>query len=244
LRQIRLRGRRLRRRGDGDSCREQSPGAAETVLYACHSRRSSSRTRGLLGPAARHTAYGERSPPGRPAPFVTAVVAASGSYDIGYVLRSCTVGRRRPRRGRGAAQGPHRAACAATMSATHAVRRLPVAMCRNSFGPCAFECGPSTPVTRNCALGKRSASMFMNGMVPPVPMYIASRPKKCRDAVCSASSSHGARGGAFQPAMQEPISNVTVAPYGGSLSSAVFTLRAAASGSTPGGSRNESFTLE
>ena len=27
-------------------------------------------------------------------------------------------------------------------------------MCRNSFGPCALECGPSTPVIRNCALGK------------------------------------------------------------------------------------------
>ena len=30
---------------------------------------------------------------------------------------------------------------------------MAVASCRNSFGPCAFECGPSTPVIRNCACG-------------------------------------------------------------------------------------------
>ena len=43
-------------------------------------------------------------------------------------------------------------------------------MCRNSFGPCALECGPSTPVMRNCASGNFSPSMPMNGIVPPSPM--------------------------------------------------------------------------
>ncbi len=33
--------------------------------------------------------------------------------------------------------------------ATQQVNRLPVSMCRNSFGPCAFDLGPRRPVTRN-----------------------------------------------------------------------------------------------
>ena len=48
--------------------------------------------------------------------------------------------------------------------------RLPVGMCRNSFGPCAFECGPRTPVTTNCACGNFSPSIAMNGMLPPSPI--------------------------------------------------------------------------
>ena len=60
----------------------------------------------------------------------------------------------------------------------------PVSMCRNSFGPCAFEFGPSTPVIRNCVPGNFSPSMPMNGMLPPVPMYIESLPKNARDARC------------------------------------------------------------
>lgn len=34
-------------------------------------------------------------------------------------------------------------------------------MCRNSLGPCALLPGPKTPVTTNCALGKRSPSIPM-----------------------------------------------------------------------------------
>lgn len=46
-----------------------------------------------------------------------------------------------------------RAACVAMTSATHMVRRLAVGRSRNSFGPCAFEPGPRTPVMKNCASG-------------------------------------------------------------------------------------------
>jgi hypothetical protein len=48
--------------------------------------------------------------------------------------------------------------------------RRPVGMCRNSLGPCALECGPKTPVTTNCACGKRSPSIAMNGIEPPSPI--------------------------------------------------------------------------
>src|SRR5690606_39560994 len=39
----------------------------------------------------------------------------------------------------------------------------------NSLGPWALDCGPRTPVTMNCACGKRSPSMERNGMPPPPP---------------------------------------------------------------------------
>src|SRR5688572_32429555 len=39
---------------------------------------------------------------------------------------------------------------------THAVTFMPVGRSRNSFGPCALEPGPITPVIRNCACGNRS----------------------------------------------------------------------------------------
>src|SRR5271169_3219950 len=59
--------------------------------------------------------------------------------------------------------------CAAMTKATHAVSFFAYGTCRNSFGPCAFACGPSTPVMRNCASGKCFPSMAMNGIVPPSP---------------------------------------------------------------------------
>src|SRR5690606_40795598 len=62
-----------------------------------------------------------------------------------------------------------------------------------SFGPCAFECGPSTPVIMNCARGNFSPSMPMNGIEPPSPMYIGGSPKNSWLAVSIACSSHGAR---------------------------------------------------
>jgi len=61
--------------------------------------------------------------------------------------------------------------------ATAAVSFFPVGMCRNSFGPCAFDFGPSRPVTMNCASGKRSCSMPMNGIVPPSPIAAERGPK-------------------------------------------------------------------
>src|SRR5690348_17539208 len=77
--------------------------------------------------------------------------------------------------------------------------RLPVGMCRNSFGPCAFECGPRTPVIRNCAFGNFSPSMPMNGMLPPSPMYTGGAPKASCEACATACSSQGDSAGAFQP---------------------------------------------
>src|SRR4029078_10092278 len=70
----------------------------------------------------------------------------------------------------------HREACAVRTSATQAVSFLAYSMCRNSFGPCALECGPSTPVMRNCAFGNFSPSMAMHGMVPPMPTHIMPLP--------------------------------------------------------------------
>src|SRR5580704_6987546 len=94
---------------------------------------------------------------------------------------------RSPRRWSRAAEGPlcratiaigsasiHRAdyalvRCAAMTKATHAVSFFAYGTCRNSFGPWAFECGPRTPVMRNCASGKCLPSMAMKGIVPPSP---------------------------------------------------------------------------
>ena len=83
----------------------------------------------------------------------------------------------------------------------------------------------------------------MNGMLPPVPMYIASRPKNSRDAVCIDSASHGAISGAFQPPIDDSTFAATRAPYGGSRVSAATTASAARCGSVVGARRNDSFRL-
>src|SRR3954465_13549924 len=107
-------------------------------------------------------------------------------------------------------------------------------MWRNSFGPCALEPGPRTPVMQNCALGNFSPSMYMNGMVPPSPMYIAGLPKCRCDASSSDFSSHGDISGASQPALAVAPVNDTWAPYGGSFSSVSLTALSATFGSTRG----------
>src|SRR5210317_124119 len=116
-------------------------------------------------------------------------------------------------------------------------------MCRNSFGPCAFDFGPSNPVIRNCAAGKRSPSMPMNGIVPPVPMYIDGLPKNACDAFCIEVSSHSATGGAFQPAIVDSTWNDTFESGGVSASSMSLTVFAASSASQVGGRRNDSFSV-
>ena len=58
----------------------------------------------------------------------------------------------------------------ASTCAITAERRFAVGRWRNSLGPCAFECGPSTPVTTNCARGNFAPSIAMNGMLPPSPI--------------------------------------------------------------------------
>jgi len=81
------------------------------------------------------------------------------------------------------------------------VTRLPVGICRNSLGPWALDCGPKTPVIKNCASGNCSPSIAMNGMVPPSPMNIAGLSKNANDALLTESESHSANGGAFQPSL-------------------------------------------
>src|ERR1700744_673408 len=114
-------------------------------------------------------------------------------------------------------------------------------MCKNSLGPCALECGPSTPVTKNCVCGKRSPSILRKGMVPPPPKLTASRPYTFCEARCIEFSNHGANAGAFQPPDDDSGSKLTCAPYGGSRCRASCTARAALSGSTVGGRRSEIF---
>ena len=62
------------------------------------------------------------------------------------------------------------------IDAIQAVSFLAYGICRNSFGPCAFEPGPKTPVITNCALGNRSPSIAMKGIVPPSLIEHASSP--------------------------------------------------------------------
>src|SRR5579871_4692963 len=100
------------------------------------------------------------------------------------------------------------------MLATATVTLLPVGMCRNSLGPCALECGPSTPVMTNCVLGNFSPSMPMNGIEPPSPIYEAGLPKACWEASVTAFSSQGASCGACQPDWPSLPSNETIAPLG------------------------------
>lgn len=40
-------------------------------------------------------------------------------------------------------------------------------MCKNSFGPCAFDFGPKTPVTTNWPFGHNDLNKPKNGMDIP-----------------------------------------------------------------------------
>ena len=82
----------------------------------------------------------------------------------------------------------------------------------------------------------------MNGIVPPTPMYIASRRSTPARRAAIARSSHGAIAGAFQPPWLDSTSNSTFAPYGGSLSSAFLTARGGGLRVDVGGKRNDSFS--
>src|SRR6185437_2553087 len=132
--------------------------------------------------------------------------------------------------------------CSATTFATTIDTRLPVGMCRNSFGPCALECGPSTPVIKNCACGNFSPSIPMKGMLPPSPMYAGGAPKAICEASATAFSSHGESCGAFQPLEAFSSFSSTWQPQGGSLSSNCLTNSPARTPSSVGGRRSESFT--
>ena len=124
--------------------------------------------------------------------------------------------------------------------AAHAVTLRAVGRCRNSFGPWAFDSGPSTPVIRNCASGYRSPSIDINGMPPPIPMPPAGLPKWLMEAAVRASASHGSVTGAFHPFPPLVAVTVTVAFDGGSALSTSISNLAASPQSTVGGNRNES----
>ena len=55
-------------------------------------------------------------------------------------------------------------------------------ICKNSFGPCALDPGPRTPVITNCALGNCSPNIAINVIVPPSLNEHAGSPKKFNDA--------------------------------------------------------------
>src|ERR1700742_1276460 len=98
------------------------------------------------------------------------------------------------------------------MDAIDAATFLAVGMCRNSLGPWALECGPSTPVTTNWVLGNFLPNMAMKGMEPPSPMKAPGLPKAALLASSKACASQGDSGGAFQPVSPRGQSNTTSAP--------------------------------
>ena len=85
--------------------------------------------------------------------------------------------------------------------------------------------------------------MPMNGIVPPVPMYIDGLLKNACEAFCMDASSHSATGGAFHPAMVDSTWNDTFDSGGVSASRISCTVFAASPASQVGGRRNDSFTV-
>src|SRR5690348_958484 len=98
------------------------------------------------------------------------------------------------------------------MEAIEAATFLAVGMCKNSLGPWALECGPSTPVTTNCVLGNFLPNIAINGMEPPSPMKATGLPKAALLALFNAAASQGDSAGAFQPVSPRGQSNTTSAP--------------------------------
>src|SRR5262249_4041253 len=105
-----------------------------------------------------------------------------------------------------------RVKCSDRIEATQPVNLFAVGRCRNSFGPCAFDSGPSTPVITNWAFGNLRPSMPMNGIVPPSPIEAADLPKKDFEARSTAESSQGSSFGALQPVVPAAFSRRTLAP--------------------------------
>ncbi len=77
----------------------------------------------------------------------------------------------------------------------------------------------------------------MNGMLPPSPNVRAGWPNAAADASSSAAASHGAKDGAFHPGPDIASSKRTVAPDGGSASTARWIASSAAVWSHVGGRR-------
>jgi len=113
-----------------------------------------------------------------------------------------------------------------------AVTFLVYAMSIDSFGPCSFAPGPITPQTTRQASGNMSPSIFIRGMVHPHPAKPGSLPKTARLAELTAASRHGVNSGPCHPDTAILTSTDTLAPQGGSFSSASFKAATGASCST------------
>src|SRR3569832_936211 len=81
----------------------------------------------------------------------------------------------------------------------------------------------------------------MKGIEPPSPNVIGPFPKYAFDAVSIDFSSHGAVTGASHPVPPFSGSNVTRAPYGGSLSKSAFNLLSRPRALRVGGRRSDNF---
>ena len=81
----------------------------------------------------------------------------------------------------------------------------------HSFGQCAFELGPSTPVERKLAVGHNCNKSYKRGIEPPVFEYMNSFPKTYFDASFIAFSSHSGNSGVRNPAPPASFSTLIIA---------------------------------
>jgi hypothetical protein len=256
----------LRRREDGAVVGVRAQAALHVHESAADARRSRAAVRQLAGdtPVEGRIVFSMRGefPKGRPETVIRldelqdefpVVERAQGGVVAALAPKSGSASSRPRSRIRSRADRARSSRLSRALAATlrvvgqhlrHAGRQpRAVSRCRNSFGPCAFDCGPSTPVTRNCVPGNFSPSMPMNGMLPPVPMYIASRPKNACEAACIDCSSHGASVGAFQP----PIADSTLKRHARAVGRVALERalhgRPPPAGASVGGRRNDSFSV-
>ena len=97
-----------------------------------------------------------------------------------------------------AVNSAHRA-CAASTCATQQVSFFAYGTCRNSLGPCALDCGPSTPVIRNCACGKVLAQHGHERNGAALAHHRSRLAVVGLRGSFTAACSHGAVAGAFHP---------------------------------------------
>src|SRR3989339_1087097 len=124
----------------------------------------------------------------------------------------------------------------------HAVKRFTIGICKNSFGPCAFDFGPKTPVLINWVLGNITCNFAINGIDPPSPIYAAGLLKKHCEAFSFAAASQSLNSGAFQPKPASSDLKLIFASKGG-FSKRIFSkVFCAVSPFKLGGIRIDSFT--
>src|SRR5258708_74323 len=110
--------------------------------------------------------------------------------------------------------------------------------CRLSFSECAFDSGSSTPVTRSSAPGNARAKSERNGMLPPWPMSIVSRPHAAPSASVRATYA-GPLVDAVNASPVGPRVIFNSAPHGALASRCFTSASCAAFASWPGGTRIE-----